>query len=873
MIEKILENTKKNFESDFKPEFFPKIDENNIYVKSIKEKVEKQETSEEEEQDNQKFIDKLSKKLLKYWFEIDDHEGYSDIILKFQNKWWEKLKIKDCIDLVLIGEYRDDTKYNKEEDNYDSFTSLTNELIILKEKRPDLKIASIINILNLKTDFSIGDIEYRENIWVNDIVTILTLNKKFNFNNLNNCLSNFKNNKINDFISLIQKNPQIHLNWINVLWFNFWLNLEQAITTYNKITTTNPNFDFHWLIALQQLWLPLDNAVEKVNSITKDEPDFYFYWMKKIKYLYWLSLDQAVTYTKKYKYTRIMEITMTKWYFWELDDINELNKIIEADPNFDFWFLYELVNIRDNWLKFEDALNEIKILTKYNPKFSYNSYLSSWCSLEDAVSILDINPLFSFDSYYQISDLWVNEESFIETTLKILNEIPKVSDFSDFVILSRLWLDIDKSLKIIKANPDLSDFSSFVILNNFWLNISESQEIIRKIINKDPNFDFSVLQYLKGFELTDENLNSLFAILKINPNFNFIWLFAYKEDLPDTSLQEVLEMVKKYPNIDLIHFFGNTYQTKIWYNFYEKNYNEKIWTSLAKYIDKNDRKIRIWTKEMTIWYNFIMSGIYNLAYQKDATKAPEDRWKIIDEYQTLITEFITSNKETETSRANTDVFFARVDDNKNPWDDDHKALTRYRKPQLDLYKNLWYTTFDVVDDENLDVQALYKKIENWIHNPENKDKKLLIDIWAHGGWDGSTSFKGENLEKWWFKKLFKIDDQRITINLASCVSWEKLSKKPYKTDKIGKLYMNSGMQESTNESIRHFQEAYKTWLDWKLNWDFDWDWDVSRAEAKIYEMMNYADSVTPFFWQRSENERVRLGYNESLLGEEVKNKV
>ena len=52
--------------------------------------------------------------------------------------------------------------------------------------------------------------------------------------------------------------------------------------------------------------------------------------------------------------------------------------------------------------------------------------------------------------------------------------------------------------------------------------------------------------------------------------------------------------------------------------------------------------------------------------------------------------------------------------------------------------------------------------------------------------------------------------------------------------------------------------------------DFDHDTNVTRAEAKIYEMINTNWAITPFFWKKPDGSRVRLAEQSStpLLGEQ-----
>jgi len=81
--------------------------------------------------------------------------------------------------------------------------------------------------------------------------------------------------------------------------------------------------------------------------------------------------------------------------------------------------------------------------------------------------------------------------------------------------------------------------------------------------------------------------------------------------------------------------------------------------------------------------------------------------------------------------------------------------------------------------------------------------------------------------------------------------------------------MSSGSQVSWSNSSRIFLQAFEVWTNWKLNGDFDGDGFVSWWEAKLYEMLNYKDSVTPFFFQIGD-ERFRIAENQQN-NDQVKN--
>jgi hypothetical protein len=154
-------------------------------------------------------------------------------------------------------------------------------------------------------------------------------------------------------------------------------------------------------------------------------------------------------------------------------------------------------------------------------------------------------------------------------------------------------------------------------------------------------------------------------------------------------------------------------------------------------------------------------------------------------------------------------------------------------------------------------------IHDWLQDINNTNKKLIFELWAHGNLDWSAEFGNDTRTKEVFEQLFIIDDPRLTVTISSCYSSAKIqTKKTPPQNTI--LYTDWWNQISTINSTKVFLEAYtKKENNIYAQWDRNQDGDVSWAEAKVYEMIYYSDSITPFFWQKDTNNRIRLAIHQN----------
>jgi hypothetical protein len=277
-------------------------------------------------------------------------------------------------------------------------------------------------------------------------------------------------------------------------------------------------------------------------------------------------------------------------------------------------------------------------------------------------------------------------------------------------------------------------------------------------------------------------------------------------------------------------------------------------------IDKTtEKKLIIWKKEVEIsldkinllsWLLYTQENIKNnISPNMCDANTKTERWNIITHYNNTLNSMLSAWKETKDTKNSTAILFAHIDN------DDVFTTTR-KDTLITKYREEYNITKveDCIqwDTNNIPFEEFLKKVKKTMGNC----KTLIMDIWWHGGEDGSVDFWKYTRTKENFNTLFELQKEKwckLYINVTSCYSAQKLNTN---IDTNTFLVMGASQNVWTIVSDEKFLDAYKK--EWPFaEWDFDEDGIVSRIEAQTYKIINYNDSLMTVFRQdKSTRQRI-----------------
>lgn len=243
----------------------------------------------------------------------------------------------------------------------------------------------------------------------------------------------------------------------------------------------------------------------------------------------------------------------------------------------------------------------------------------------------------------------------------------------------------------------------------------------------------------------------------------------------------------------------------------------------------------------------IISWLLQTAKEEDYANCYEDIDNVIQLYQVKIESFLDQYSETPEQKDNTIVFFDHILND--------PAFDPTRPWLLDSYKKL-YPHWDVQDVWNRSSEEIIELIECASKLPNNS-QQIIVELWWHGDWLWNIWRMN-----WDEKVIIRTRDQIkylssmpwVKVSIASCFWESKLKNMQLIWWDI--LYSESSGQPSDSKSSEMFINGIQN-----LECDWDWDWIVSRADAKLYEILYHNSYLKPLIYKNNLGEQKRLVEN------------
>jgi len=536
------------------------------------------------------------------------------------------------------------------------------------------------------------------------------------------------------------------------------------------------------------------------------------------------------------------------WFQWsislhETDYAHQSTYNLKMQKQWEQNILYNLDGNKNKITKITEEALRKKDTQNYKKK--YNEGLKENIQCKEFIKIFNDHWTWNIEATqssgehiwtdYNISSLWVSIKlNFLNRTAKewtidyntpSINWVNIESVFWNFSIWENI--DIQSIQKTIKTHLQL-----FHTKRKFW------------ILSKK-------MWYKTYYKLNWNNL-----ILEKYIEWKKVW-----EESFEINMSHLTEKKKNYILTTL-----NVWVSKV---INEVRKEEENFPEFIKYCKQNSPKLAIWQNTVLDLSNIekymsFTRWILNLQQKLKTQWKEHSRETTLKLYQQYCNEYINQKdnfdkvyyiRDKKTDRNNA------FEGNQGSFDDYIDIIQKKYKWKIEYFWNYSENDKKIISWEinNVTANVIIEKLKTELEteanlkrrNPDHTPKKILFDLWLHGGTNGWASFTN-----WWdftkqnFQEIFNLTQKYsfLTVKLSSCNSWHKTE-----SEIKGNVIMSSSDQVSSNA----LDWSFTYWF-YKNTWDLNWDSNVTIHEAVFYSAMNYTTSLVPISFVRENWESVQL---------------